>query len=214
MQSCKIIQMKIISVDFQKEFSAAGGRCYVPRPCIPFIKDVFVPFVRGRGGKIAEIISDYRLPRQGGGFHACIPGTRGYESEIPADVKYENVWIKAFTSPGWVREHGGEPNKEPGLPYPDPHAFSEWLRETVGLPAKESEILLIGLTIDCCVLSVLEELRYRGYQASVLNEGVDTYSGDAEEKDFLMKKVVPYWGTSVGWEQIKSKYHFAGSGAV
>ena len=39
-----------------------------------------------------------------------------------------------------------------------------------------------------------------------MNEGVDTYSGEAEEKDFLMKKVVPYWGTRVSWEQIKAKY--------
>ncbi|HYY57392.1 MAG TPA: hypothetical protein VE842_08665, partial [Pyrinomonadaceae bacterium] len=76
----------------------------------------------------------------------------------------------------------------------------------VGLPAADSEIILIGLTIDCCVLSVLEELRYRGYQASVLNEGVDTYSGDAEEKDFLIRKVVPYWGKAAGWEELKSKY--------
>jgi nicotinamidase-related amidase len=206
--------MKIISVDFQKEFSAEGGRCYIPRPCIPFIKDVLVPFLRERGFKIAEIISDYRLPHRGSGFHACIPGTPGYRSEIPVDVKHENVWIKALASPGWIRKHSGDPSREPGLPYPDPHAFSEWLMGTVGLPSEDSEIILIGLTIDCCVLSVLEELRYRGYQASVLNEGVDTYSGDAEEKEFLMKKVVPYWGKSVNWEQIKSKYQLAGPGAA
>lgn len=198
--------MKIISVDFQKEFSAEGGRGYIPRNCIPFIKDVFVPFVRKNDFKIAEIISDYRLPRQGSGFHACVPGTRGYESEIPADIKYENVWVKAFDSPGWIREHGGDPSSKPGLPYPDPHAFSEWLAETVGLPTEDSEIILIGLTIDCCVLSVLKELRYRGYQVGILNEGVDTYSGDAEEKEFLMKKVVPYWGKAVRWEEIRSKY--------
>jgi nicotinamidase-related amidase len=198
--------MKIISVDFQKEFSAEGGRCYVPRPCIPFIKDVFVPFARERGLKIAEIISDYRLPRQGSSFHACIPGTEGYESEIPQDVKHESVWIKALSSPGWIREHGGDADKEPGLPYPDPQRFSQWLSQTVGLPAEDSEIILIGLTIDCCVLSVLEELRYRGYQPSVLNEGVDTYSGEAQEKEFLMKKVVTYWGKSVNWDELKARY--------
>lgn len=197
--------MRIISVDFQKEFSAAGGRCYIPRPCISFIKNVFIPFARDRDFKIAEIISDYRLPRQGGGFNACVPGTQGYESEIPTDVKYEKVWIKAFASPEWVREHGGDPSREPGLPYPDPHAFSEWLTRTIGLPTDDSEVILIGLTIDCCVLSVLEALRYRGYQTGVLTEGVDTYSGDAEEKDFLMEKVVPYWGKAVSWEQLKSE---------
>lgn len=198
--------MKIISVDFQKEFSAEGGRGYISRPCIPFIKNVFIPFVRNQGFKIAEIISDYRLPHPGSEFHACVPGTWGYESEIPADVKCENVWVKALSSPAWVREHGGVPDHEPGLPYPDPHAFSVWLKETVGLPTENSEIVLIGLTIDCCVLSVLEELRYRGYTASALYEGVDTYSGDAGEKDFLMNKVVPYWGKAVSWERIRSEY--------
>jgi nicotinamidase-related amidase len=198
--------MKIVSVDFQKEFCAAGGRGYVPRPCVAFIKDVLVPFVRERGFRIAEIVSDYRLPRQGGGFHACVPGTQGYESEIPGDVKYENVWVKAFASPTWVREHGGDPGREPGLPYPDPQAFSGWLRQTIGLPSEDSGVVLIGLTVDCCVLSVLEELRYRGYQASVLIEGVDTYSGDADEKDLLLKKVVPYWGKAVSWEALKAAH--------
>lgn len=199
--------MRIISVDFQKEFSAEGGRCYRERPCIPFIKDVFIPFIREKGFKIAEIISDYRLPHPGSSFEACVPGTRGYESEIPADVKYENAWVKALSSPGWIREHGGDPHKEPGPPYPAPGIFSQWLTDTVGLPAEDSEVILIGLTIDCCVLSVLEELRYRGYRASVLNEGVDTYSGDPEEKEFLLKRVVPYWGQAVDWEQLKSAYH-------
>jgi nicotinamidase-related amidase len=196
--------MKIISVDFQKEFSCAGGLCYVERPCVPFIKDVIVPYLRERGLKIAEIISDYRLPRQGSSFHACVPGTPGFESEIPADVKHEDVWVKALSSPGWVREHGGRADREPGLPFPDPQAFSQWLERTVGSPAEGSEILLIGLTIDCCVLSVLEELRYRGYQPGVLHEGVDTYSGDAQEKEFLMKKVVPYWGKPVSWDEVKA----------
>lgn len=198
--------MKIISVDFQKEFSAEGGRCYVARPCIPFIKDVLVPFVRERGMKIAEIISDYRLPRQGSSFHACIPGTEGYESEIPDDVKYQDTWVKALSSPAWVREHGGRADRQPGPPYTDPQGFSSWLARTVGLPSQDSEIILVGLTIDCCVLSALEELRYRGYQPSVLHEGVDTYSGDALEKEFLMKKVVTYWGKAVGWDEIKARY--------
>lgn len=198
--------MKIISVDFQKEFSAQGGRCYVPRPCIPFIKEVLVPFVRERGFKIAEIISDYRLPRQGSSFHACVPGTEGYESEIPTDVKYQDVWVKALSSPGWIREHGGAADKEPGLPYADPKGFSLWLERTVGAPAEDSELILVGLTIDCCVLSVLEELRYRGYQASVLYEGVDTYSGASQEKDFLIEKVVPYWGKALSWDELKARH--------
>ncbi|MBV8858801.1 MAG: isochorismatase family protein [Acidobacteria bacterium] len=195
-------KMKIISVDFQREFSAEGGLCYRPRPCVPFIKDLLVPFVRGRGHKVAEIISDYRLPRQGGGFHACVPGTWGYESEVPADVKDGRVWVKAFSSPVWVREHGGDPRREPGLPYPDHRAFSEWLKATVGTPEDDAEVILIGLTVDGCVLSALQELRYIGYRVRVLAEAVDTYSGDAGEKEFLLAKVIPYWGRPVAWGQL------------
>ena len=194
--------MKIISVDFQREFAADGGLCYRPRPCIPFIKDVLFPFVRRRGYRVAEIISDYRLPRQGGGFHACVPGTWGYESEVPAEVKDARVWVKAFSSPAWVREHGGDPDREPGLPYPDHRAFGEWLKATVGAPGDDAEVILIGLTVDGCVLSALQELRYMGYRVRVLAEAVDTYSGDAGEKNFLLEKVIPYWGQPVAWGQL------------
>lgn len=196
--------MKIISVDFQREFSAEGGLCYRPRPCVPFIKEVLFPFVRARGLGVAEIISDYRLPRQGGGFEACVPGTRGYESEVPADIKDARVRVKAFSSPVWVREHGGDPDREPGLPYPDHRGFGEWLTATVGAPGDGPEPILIGLTVDGCVLSALQELRYIGYRARVLAEAVDTYSGDAAEKRFLLEKVIPYWGQPVTWGELNT----------
>ena len=97
----------IVSVDFQKDFSAEGGMAYRPRPCADFIKDVLIPEVRMTGLRIAEIVSDYRLPRLGDEFECCVPGTTGYESEIPEDVKHPRVWVKCMNSPGWVRENGG-----------------------------------------------------------------------------------------------------------
>ena len=114
------------------------------------------------------------------------------------------MWVKAFSSPVWVREHGGDPGREPGLPYPDHRAFGEWLGATVGAPETDAEVVLVGLTVDGCVLSALQELRYIGYRVRVLAEATDTFSGDAGEKDFLLTKVIPYWGQPVAWGQLTS----------
>ena len=51
---------KIISVDFQKEFTSPDGNFYQSRPCIDFIKNEFVPFAIRNRIKIHEINSDYR----------------------------------------------------------------------------------------------------------------------------------------------------------
>ena len=60
--------VKIVSVDFQKDFSAKDGLCYCARSCIDFIKDVLIPHFRKHNLKVAEIVSDYRLPRPGDEF--------------------------------------------------------------------------------------------------------------------------------------------------
>ena len=39
-------KVKIISVDFQKEFSAEGGKHYRPHDNVNFIKNTLVPFLR------------------------------------------------------------------------------------------------------------------------------------------------------------------------
>jgi hypothetical protein len=80
--------------------------------------------------------------------------------------------------------------------------MKRWLGATVGTPADDAEVILVGLTVDGCVLSALQELRYMGYRVRVLAEAVDTYSGDAWEKNFLLEKVIPYWGQPVGWGQL------------
>ena len=192
----------IVSVDFQKDFSSADGLCYRPRPCVDFIKDILVPYLRKHDLRVAEIVSDYRLPRPGDRFECCVPGKVGYESEIPQDVKLPQVWVKCMNSPVWIRENGGVAAKPPGIPYPDPVGFTEWLRTTVGAPEDTRGIILIGLTLDCCVLCTAQELSFRGYQVRFLIEAVDTYGGGLEEKQTILKIPLENWGQPLSWKQL------------
>lgn len=200
-------QYKIISVDFQNDFSAEGGKYFrAPRPSTHFIKDTLVPFVRERGLVIAEIISDYRPPRLADSGDCCHPGEWGYESEIPADIKDPNVWIKSMNSPIWVRENGGEPDKLPGAPYQDTEGFTRWLNETVGNPAGV-EIVLIGLTLDCCVLSAAQELSWRGYKVKILAEGTDVSTGVLAEKKYLLShRPLLYWADAITWAEFQQSF--------
>jgi nicotinamidase-related amidase len=194
--------MHILSVDFQNEFAAEGGAHYRPRPCVPFITDTFLPFVRGRGSTIAEIISDYRVTEPGSGTPACVPGLWGYQSLIPTAVKHPRVWVKAEPSPAWTRAGAGQAEQLPGAPYPAPDAFSAWLTATIGPPSPDQEIILVGLMLEICVLSTLQELYYRGYRAKVLFEGVDTYAGDVEHKRLLFATLFPFWGQAIFWHDL------------
>lgn len=103
------MKIKVVSIDFQKDFTAEDGRCYQPRPSVKFVKHTLVPYLETKHLKLAEIISDYRLPRPGRRGNCCRPGEWGYESEIPESVKEPVCWIKCMNSPIWVREHLGNP---------------------------------------------------------------------------------------------------------
>ncbi|MCF8056874.1 MAG: isochorismatase family protein [Desulfocapsa sp.] len=195
--------MRIISVDFQKEFTAVWGACYKARPCVEFIRKNVVPHCREHGGRIAEVVSDYRQPRPGLVFAHCEPGTPGYESDIPEDVRYSQPWIKCMHSPLWVRENGGLAEKTPGNPYQDPSGFTDWLAAVVGPPKENDALLLIGLTLDCCVLCTAQELFFRGYQVKFLVEALDTYSGSQEEKHSLLTTPLVNWGAPVYWQEIR-----------
>lgn len=197
--------MKIMCVDFQREFASIGGRHYQSRPCISFIRNSFIPFVRKHGYRIAEIISDYRLAPPQTGAAACVPGQWGYLSEIPGDTKIDPVWIKAETSPSWIRAGGGNPACKPGRPYPDPNAFSDWLTATIGPPSENKPVLLIGLVLEVCVLCTVQELKVRGYNVKILFEGVDTYTGDSRQKQLLFETLFPYWGQVVSWEEVQQQ---------
>ena len=196
--------LKFICVDLQKEFSAPGGKHYRPHQNVTFIKDILVPYVRKQQIKIAEIISDYRQPRPGDRGDSTRPGERGYESELPDDVKLQNIWIKCMNSPIWTRRNIGNPNKKPGLPYQDPKAFTRWLDSTIGKPNSLDAVVLMGLTIDCCVFCTAQELTFRGYTVKILQEGVDVYSGKPQEKDMILNNYpLSNWASVISWNQLK-----------
>jgi nicotinamidase-related amidase len=196
--------MRFLSIDLQNEFAAEGGAHYRPRPCVAFIRNAFLPFVRERGYSIAEIISDYRPAEAGSSTPVCVPGQWGYQSVIPADLKDPHVWVKAEPSPVWIRTGAGQAEQLPGVPYPDPDAFSAWLTTTIGPPTAEHQIIVVGLTLEICVLSTIQELYYRGYRAKVLFEGVDTYSGNEEQKRLLFGTLFPFWGQAISWHKLET----------
>ncbi len=197
--------IKFISVDFQNDFSSKDGLAYVFRPSVDFVKNIFVPFLRDEGIKVAEIVSDYRQPRPGDSGDCCHPGEWGFESEIPDDIKLEKAWVKCMNSPIWVRENGGVAGKIPGVPFQDASGFGEWLEEVVGSP-KDVEIVLFGLTVDCCVLCTAQELCWRGYKVRILEEAVDTYSGDKEEKEWVINNPpLINWAKVVSWKELQSR---------
>lgn len=199
-------KIKIISVDFQKDFTSEEGFAYKSRPSVNFIKKILIPFLRKNNIKIAEIISDYRkIPLSSRGFF-CQPGEQGYESEIPEDIKLKNIWIKCMHSPVWIRENIGVSNKKPGKPYPDPKAFEEWLFSTVGKPEDIEEVILIGLTANCCILSTAQELSARGYKVKILNEATDDFLGGLQEKENALKLIEGNrWAEIISWEELKRK---------
>jgi hypothetical protein len=197
--------VKIISVDLQREFAKPGGKWFQPRPCVAFIENELLPHLMVLGLKVAEIVSDYRLPRPNEQEAYCIPGQSGFQSIIPDTLKDRSVWIKAMNSPVWVRENAGYEDKPPGAPYPDPQSFTNWLCNMIGPPHNCPEVLLIGLTLDCCVLCTAQELYYRGYTVRYLVEGVDTYLGTQEEKDNLLRTPLPMWGKSISWKDAKQR---------
>ena len=196
------MKTKIISIDFQKDFASPDGICYRPRESVNFVKTTLIPYLLEKNIKIAEIISDYRQPRLGDRGDCCKPGDKGYESEIPDEVKDDNVWIKCMNSPIWVRDNIGDKDKTPGLPHQDPEAFDTWLVEVVGDP-KDTQIILIGLTLDCCVLCAAQELDFRGYTVKILKEAVDTYFGDQDEKEDICDVLVRNWADVISWEEVK-----------
>ncbi|MFZ5954879.1 MAG: hypothetical protein ACOYT4_00475 [Nanoarchaeota archaeon] len=65
--------IKIVSVDFQKDFTSEKGHWYKPRPSVKFLKNTFLPFLAKNNIKVAEIISDYRPPRLGDPGKGCYP---------------------------------------------------------------------------------------------------------------------------------------------
>ncbi|MEX1014252.1 MAG: isochorismatase family protein [Candidatus Paceibacterota bacterium] len=192
-----------ISIDLQNDFTTEKGECYRLRSSVNFLKNTLFPYFQDNNIRINEIISDYRNPRLGMNSDCCIPGTWGYKSIVP-DELVDSEWIKCMNSPIWVRDNIGESGKEPGLPKQDPESFTKWLINNIGTPDEET-LVLFGLTIDCCVLSTAQELKWRGYNVLILKEGVDHFSGNEEDKDLVFNIVIKNWAKSITWNDLISK---------
>lgn len=192
-----------ISIDLQKDFTDPDGKAYRVRPCVDFIKNTPIPYFEKNDLKIGEIISDYRQPRPGDRGDCCWPGTKGYESIIPDSIKKQPIWVKCMNSPIWTRNNIGDPKKEPGIPYQDGNKFQKWLDGIIGPINSNIEVVLFGLTSDCCVLSTAQELDWRGYKVLILKEAVDNYSGDQDEKELVLNNPpLTNWAQVVNWNDI------------
>lgn len=196
-------EYSFIAVDIQNDFASKGGKYYKPKPSVDFLRRVLFPYLEKKGIKINEIISDYRQPRPGDRGDCCHPGEWGYESLIP-EVLRKSLWIKCMNSPVWVRKNIGKSNSKPGLPYSDPKAFGKWLDTNIGNSEKVIPVL-IGLTIDCCVLSTAQELSWRGYCPLVLREAVDHFSGKIKDRDRVLETPVSNWAKVVDWKTLKRR---------
>lgn len=190
-------------VDLQNDFATKGGKYYSPKPSVDFLQNELFPFLENKDIKVNEIISDYRQPRPGDRGDCCHPGEWGYESLLPSHLQ-KSLWIKCMNSPIWIRDNIGLPDKEPGLPYQDTKGFSKWLQKNIGEPNNTIPVLM-GLTIDCCILSTAQELSWRGYYPLVLFEGVDHATGKLEDKESIFNSPLPNWADKVYWADIKNK---------
>jgi nicotinamidase-related amidase len=195
-----LTRMRLVSVDFQNDFTSPGGVHYRGQPCVEFITGTVVPFARAHGIAVAEIVSDYRCPGGDDADATCVPGQWGYESAIPADVKPVAPWVKASIAPSWVRDGGGSADAVPGPARPDPSGFTTWLEEAIGPPDRSCPVVIMGLVLEVCVLASLIELRLRGYPAVVLIEGVDTYDGDPRRKLEFLDTLAGFWGQPMTWD--------------
>lgn len=192
--------VRLLSVDLQHEFALPGGRLFRPRSCVAFLTDVVFPAAKTRRWPLYEIVSDYRDPARTSDEWSCAPGSWAARSLVPQDLLAGRPWVKAAPSPGWTRP--GDVSDEPGQARPDPAAFTDWLMRTVGPPDPDRMIVVVGLMLEVCVLSTLQELHYRGYRPKILFEGVDTYSGDLGQKQALFDALFPFWGTPLLWKEL------------
>lgn len=198
------MSVHLLCVDLQNEFASPGGRLHRPRPCIPFLMDVVFPTARLRGWSVHEIRADYRDPAKTQEEWTFAPGSWAGTSLIPSDLLSTQPWFKATTSPAWIRHGGGEQDTPPGQARPAPEAFTRWLRAAVGPPRQEAAIVVVGLMLEVCVLSTIQELTYRAYRPHVLLEGVDTFAGTSQQKEHLADGLFPFWATPLTWEKLRN----------
>jgi len=195
---------EFIVVDIQNEFASEGGKFYTYKPSITFLNEKIFPYFREKNIKVNEIISDYRQPRNGDTGDGCHPGEWGYQSVMPDDLR-KSLWIKCMNSPVWIRKNIGKAEKKPGVPYSDSKAFTKWIKKNIGTP-EEAVPVIFGLTIDCCVLSTVQEFKWMGYSPIIIREAVDTSNGNIEDRDIVLEKTaLHWWADTMNWEEFKNK---------
>ena len=177
-----ICDFDLLSVDFQGDFAREEGVNFNKGHSINFVEKTLFPFLRKQNIKVAEIVSDYRLPRGKSKNESCVPGTKGFESLIPQDLKKGSPWIKCMHNPTWIREGIGIANAIPGNLYQDPDSFNQWILKNI----TRRKVVLFGLTADCCILQTASELYFRGYEVFVIYEATDPMNERLAFKDEIM----------------------------
>ena len=174
-----INKFDVLCVDLQNDFASTGGKNYNMGKSSDFIKETLFPLLLNRKIKVSEIISDYRLPRGKSKNESCVPGTWGYESILPQELKKGHAWIKCMHNPLWIRDNIGIENCQIGVPYQDPMKFDKWLSQNLNT----KKVVLFGLTTECCILQVASELYFRGFDVYCIYEATDPMNERLNHKD-------------------------------
>lgn len=177
-----MIDFDLICVDFQRDFADENGINSNKGKSVEFIKNTLFPTLIDKNIKVSEIISDYRLPRGKSKNESCVPGTFGYESLLPKELRKGKPWIKCMHNPLWTRNSIGIASAALGKPYQDPLAFDAWIDEHLA----NKRVVLFGLTTECCVLQVASELYFRGFDVYCIYEATDPMNERLKYKDEII----------------------------
>ena len=172
----------LICIDLQNDFASFGGKNHNKGKSVEFIKEKLFPLLLKKEIQVNEIVSDYRLPRGKSKNESCAPGTWGFESILPSELRKGNSWIKCMHNPIWIRKNIGKQGDEMGNPYQSPKRFNKWIKEHLAT----KNIILFGLTTECCVLQVASELYFRGYNVYCIYEATDPMNERLEYKDTII----------------------------
>jgi nicotinamidase-related amidase len=198
----------IVSVDVQDEIIEPWGKMYNPnRTSWMFLQKVLFPYCRAHGILIRDLVSDYREPRPADPFHACDPTGQGFRSSIPQDILHPRKWVKSQNLCVFTRVDAGrveEIDTDPYEPHIDTQGFERWARRVMGVP-RGNVIVLIGYTLECCVLATALWLNHIGYSVRILEEGTDTNTGTAESKAAIFRYVLGEngWAEPISWGELQ-----------
>ena len=199
----------IVAVDIQDEVTQPSGKMYNPaRESWKFLREIFFPYCLSLGILIRDLVSDYRLPRSGDEFHACDPSSKGFRSSIHPAILHPRKWVKSKNLCVWTRVDAGrieEVDTDPYEPHADVVGFERWAHRVLGKPG-ENVVVLIGYTLECCVLATAMWLSHMGYSVKILEEGVDTNSGTPESKKAVFDFVLGEngWAEPIQWKDLQN----------